>query len=667
MSSVGQSADAPQLYRFPELAAAGDRAPVWVVEGEKDVDALAALGFVATCNPGGAGKWRTEYGEALRGRDIIIVPDADEPGRKHALDVARSLLREAKSVSVLELPDGAKDVAEFIERTGAKAAGELRWLADGAAELASEAGVNALARTWRLGTNAAGAGGRAVPARPRAASAAPRAGASLLARVPPHDREAEESVLGAVLLVNDSIAEARAIIIPGDFHIEANRLVFECMIELADRHNPIDAITLTAALRARAVMEKVGGAAYVAQLVARVPTAANIAFYARIVREMAVRREVMQRSMALVEMAYDGVSVAALVGEGERWTRELTNRVSGAQHIVIESAPEADASNAAYLRNEAIVERLYYTHHISLMAGGKHEGKSSCVRTEAIAIASGAPVWGRATAQTPVLYCASDDEYAATRMELLRMGWTADLPLWMLRVAPESAATPERMMREIADCAMRHGSQFVVLDMLFDFLAIRDEIKYAETRYQIGLVQRLADQIGGHVHATHHSPKWMPDAATAAKAALGSQGIAARFSPIVLARQWAEGLYTIESTATRDPRGLALTKSRVELRADGHIETAGEFREWMKWVLYRDRILDLYESDDPGKGLTVGGVAQVLQIDRARAQDALYHMAADGVLERQKIGRQWRYYRAGQRAAGASAAVETFPGWGQSD
>jgi hypothetical protein len=92
-------------YRLPQLAAAPPSATVFIVEGEKDCDALACLSFVATCNSEGAGKWRDELNEHFRNRNVIILPDNDEPGRKHAEDVARRLHKIAASVRVVELPD----------------------------------------------------------------------------------------------------------------------------------------------------------------------------------------------------------------------------------------------------------------------------------------------------------------------------------------------------------------------------------------------------------------------------------------------------------------------------------------------------------------------------------------------------------------------------------
>ena len=104
------------LYRLPELQAAMPDAPVFIVEGEKDADNLARLRLIATTNSGGAGKWRDEYGEVLRGRQVVILPDSDEPGHKHAWEVARALAGVAASVKVLELPAARKGRCKRLDR-----------------------------------------------------------------------------------------------------------------------------------------------------------------------------------------------------------------------------------------------------------------------------------------------------------------------------------------------------------------------------------------------------------------------------------------------------------------------------------------------------------------------------------------------------------------------
>ncbi len=123
------------LYRLPETVAAvvaGEM--VLLVEGEKDADRLAALGLAATTNPGGAGKWQAAYGAPLRGARVVILPDNDPVGRKHAETVARSLVTmrcgAAAEVRVLELAGLAEkgDVSDWIaerERAGRTAA-EIR-------------------------------------------------------------------------------------------------------------------------------------------------------------------------------------------------------------------------------------------------------------------------------------------------------------------------------------------------------------------------------------------------------------------------------------------------------------------------------------------------------------------------------------------------------------
>ena len=87
------------IYRLPEIIAAGAAGKtVYIVEGEKDADNLARRGLAATPCPGGAKKWRPEYSGFLRGADVVVIGDNDEPGRKHVEQVAFSLTGTAKRV-----------------------------------------------------------------------------------------------------------------------------------------------------------------------------------------------------------------------------------------------------------------------------------------------------------------------------------------------------------------------------------------------------------------------------------------------------------------------------------------------------------------------------------------------------------------------------------------
>ena len=101
-------------YRLPELLeAASTGGTVFVVEGEKDANAAFEIGLVATCNARGAGKWVDEHSEYLRGADVVLVPDNDQPGRDHVAKVANSLRAKASRIRIVELK-GAKDLSDWI-------------------------------------------------------------------------------------------------------------------------------------------------------------------------------------------------------------------------------------------------------------------------------------------------------------------------------------------------------------------------------------------------------------------------------------------------------------------------------------------------------------------------------------------------------------------------
>ncbi|HEU5401791.1 MAG TPA: toprim domain-containing protein [Terriglobales bacterium] len=89
---------------------------VFVVEGEKDAETLRSQGFVATTNAGGAeAPWLSEFSEALAGREVIVIPDNDKPGRNRAARIARALIGRVTRLVILEL-EGAKDVTEWFEK-----------------------------------------------------------------------------------------------------------------------------------------------------------------------------------------------------------------------------------------------------------------------------------------------------------------------------------------------------------------------------------------------------------------------------------------------------------------------------------------------------------------------------------------------------------------------
>ena len=124
-------------------------------------------------------------------------------------------------------------------------------------------------------------------------------------RNPPHSREAEESVIGAVLLSEDAVNEVMDRIHPEDFYVPAHQAIFEAMRELFDSAQPVDAVTVSEALRRHGELEKIGGVQYLTRLVDIVPSTSNIVYYASIVEEHAKRRELIRAGALVTDIAFN--------------------------------------------------------------------------------------------------------------------------------------------------------------------------------------------------------------------------------------------------------------------------------------------------------------------------------------------------------------------------
>ena len=120
-------------YHLPDVAkAVASGQPVYIVEGEKDANALDRLGVIATCNNGGAGNWKEEHSRPFRGGNVLIVPDKDEAGEHHLNDVADKLTGVAKTIKVLRLAGDGKDASDWLAAGGT--VDKLWQLADAAPE-----------------------------------------------------------------------------------------------------------------------------------------------------------------------------------------------------------------------------------------------------------------------------------------------------------------------------------------------------------------------------------------------------------------------------------------------------------------------------------------------------------------------------------------------------
>ena len=148
-------------------------------------------------------------------------------------------------------------------------------------------------------------------------------------KLPPQHIEAEQSVLGGILIENYAINKVMEILKPDDFYRDSHRKIYKALIDLSERDEPADSITLTNELKNSGHLDSVGGASYVASLIDLVPTAANIEYYAKIVKEKAILRKLIQTSTEIITQSYeDRGDVEGFLDEAERAIFDISeNRV----------------------------------------------------------------------------------------------------------------------------------------------------------------------------------------------------------------------------------------------------------------------------------------------------------------------------------------------------
>ncbi len=167
-------------------------------------------------------------------------------------------------------------------------------------------------------------------------------------KLPPQNLEAEQSVLGAILLDNMALPKAMELLTEEDLYRTAHRRIYRAMLDLSETGEVIDQITLTERLKAQGELESVGGAAYLAELVQVVPSAANIRYHCKIVRDKAVARELIGTSTEILTRGYEGTaSIDDLLDFAEQSVfriaqGKLERSFSPINHIIKESLDLVD-------------------------------------------------------------------------------------------------------------------------------------------------------------------------------------------------------------------------------------------------------------------------------------------------------------------------------------
>jgi replicative DNA helicase len=148
-----------------------------------------------------------------------------------------------------------------------------------------------------------------------------------LERIPPQNLEAEQSVLGSMLLDRDAISAAIEYLRAVDFYREGHQKIFQAMVALSERGEPVDLVTLVEELRGHNQLEAIGGMAYLTTLANVVPTSANVSYYARIVQEKAVLRSLINSATRIVTRCFEAKEdVEEILDDAEQSIFEVSQR-----------------------------------------------------------------------------------------------------------------------------------------------------------------------------------------------------------------------------------------------------------------------------------------------------------------------------------------------------
>lgn len=199
-------------------------------------------------------------------------------------------------------------------------------------------------------------------------------------RLPPQDFIAEQSVLGAMMLSKDAIADAIERLHPHDFYRPAHQKIHEAIINLYGQGEPADAITVAAELDRQGQLQRIGGATYIHTLIAIVPTAANAGYYADIVAEKAVLRRLVEAGTRIVQYGYagaEGAEVPEVLARAQAEMFEATNGRRTEDFVALEELLQPTMDELETIQNDGGIARGVPTgfHDIDEVLNGLHGGQ----------------------------------------------------------------------------------------------------------------------------------------------------------------------------------------------------------------------------------------------------------------------------------------------------
>jgi len=336
------------------------------------------------------------------------------------------------------------------------------------------------------------------------------------ATVPPHNLSAEISVLGAILQDPAALGKVRELLSPHHFYREAHQKIYTACQRLFERNEPVDLVTLSNELKRRGELDRIGGDLYLTTLVDQVSTAANVVYHAKLIREEAMKRELILLAKKIeAEGRQNKASLVAT--EAKRRLDELLKESPDERTRLLTAGEILEAATSP--DPDWLVDNLLPHASLSVLAGRPKAGKSTLARALAVAVVQGRKFLERDLQQGPVLLISFEVEGRKRDVarHLHQLGLQPRDPL----LVATQADSPSQVQTWIE----QHKPILVIVDTLARLIRLRDIAAYTEVIAGFEELLQMARGSGTHILLLHHAPK-RSDARDAIEAPLGSIAIA---------------------------------------------------------------------------------------------------------------------------------------------
>ena len=403
-------------------------------------------------------------------------------------------------------------------------------------------------------------------------------------RAPPASIEAEQSLIGGVLIGGPDALAATRHVPPAAFFRPSHRLIWRAILGFADSPllGMVDNVTIRAALSQQGLLDKAGGAGYLVEVVENTPGPSNVAAYARIVLEQAAYRDAITKADRLAEAAYrgDGSDVQAALDAIRTAPPVAGDEPKAAVYSLgdLYDMPERDVP--------WLVDRLLPLGGLSMLVAPPKAGKSTLARVLAVVTAKGGEWLGRDVMQGPVLHLALEESLTSIKRHYAAISAPRDgIYVTDLRGVRNRAAEAWKLARAV-------DARLVIVDTLQRMLNVDDGNDYAQVSRELApFIEASRDLPDCHLLCIHHARK---SGGEHGLEVLGSTALSAAVDTVLsLKRDGGEGQRRMIEGFGRDD--AALERTMLTMDANGWIRTEGTKREQDDRDL-QARIIDLLDN-----------------------------------------------------------------------